>query len=99
METICSETFPSSKGVIARFKMYEPTDPLPTSSFEGNAARSFLECLEVRRVLLVVFLVIRLGRIKFHRRQNFGYDRFVEFARARELLFEASAIFFSSSLL
>ena len=38
-------------------------------------------------ILLVVFLVISLGRIKFHRGQNFGDDRFVKFARARELLF------------
>src|SRR5438105_2630779 len=52
----------------------------PRFLFEGNATRSFLECLEVLRVLPVIFLVIPLGWIELHCRQNFGYDRFVEFS-------------------
>src|SRR4029434_5188188 len=40
-------------------------------------------------VLLVVFLVVRLRRIKFHCRQDFGNDRFVELARVRKLLFRS----------
>ena len=59
----------------------------PGFLFEGDAARSFFECFKVLRVLLVIFLVIRFGRIKFHRGQNFRDDRFVEFSRAGELLF------------
>src|SRR6266403_3916980 len=66
----------------------------PGFLFERNPPRSFFERFEMRRVLLVVFLVIRFGRIKFHRRQNFGDDRSVEFARARELLFCCLSIFF-----
>src|SRR5437660_1013354 len=59
---------------------------LPGFLFERDPPRAFLECFKMFRVLLVVFLVIRLSRIKFHRRQNFGHDRFVELARARKLL-------------
>jgi hypothetical protein len=40
----------------------------------------------VFRVLLIVFLVVRLSRIKFRLRQNFGHNRFVEFAGVRKLL-------------
>jgi len=52
----------------------------PRLLFERNATRSFFECLEALRVLLVIFLVVRFGWMKFHRWQNFGYDRFVEFS-------------------
>jgi hypothetical protein len=52
----------------------------PLFLFEGNATGTFLECLEVLRVLPLIFLVIGLGWIEFHCRQNFGYDRFVEFS-------------------
>src|SRR6266576_2788943 len=59
---------------------------VPRFLLKGDPPRSFFERFEVLRVLLVVFLVIRLGRIKFHRRQNFRDDWFIEFPRVRELI-------------
>ena len=58
----------------------------PGFLFKRNAAGPVFERLEVLRILLIIFLVIRLRRIKFHRRQNFSHDWFVEFAGVRELL-------------
>jgi hypothetical protein len=60
---------------------------LPGFLLKGDSPRSSFECFEMLRVLLIVFLMRRLGRIKFHRRQNFRYHRFIEFARARQFCF------------
>ena len=46
------------------------------------------------RVLLVIFLVIRLSRIEFHRWQNFGHDWLIEFPRVRQLLLGNLRVFF-----
>jgi len=59
---------------------------VPRFLLERNPPGSLLERFEVIRILLIIFLVIRLRRIKFHRRQNFSYDWFVEFAGVRQLL-------------
>ena len=71
---------PSSDGL-----MLSPL--VPGFLLKRNPPRSSFECFEMLRILLIVFLMRRLGRIKFHRRQNFGHDRFIEFARSRELCF------------
>src|SRR2546423_12193123 len=46
------------------------------------------------RVLLVIFLVIRLSRMEFHRWQNFGPDWLIEFPRVRQLLLGNLRVFF-----
>jgi len=58
----------------------------PVFLLERHSSGAVFEGLEVFRVLLVVFLVIILGRIKFHRRQNLGHDRFFELAGVRQFL-------------
>src|ERR1700730_8346715 len=52
-----------------------------------GAPGSVLESFEVRRVLLVIFLMVILRRIKLHRRQNFGRDRLIELAGVGEFFF------------
>ena len=49
-----------------------------------------LERFEVFRVLLIIFLVMRLRWIEFHHWQDCGHDRFFEFAGAREVLFSSA---------
>jgi hypothetical protein len=57
----------------------------PRSPLERRSPGADFKRLEPFRILLVEFLVVRLGWIKLHRRQNFRHDRLGEFARVRQL--------------
>jgi hypothetical protein len=57
----------------------------PRSLLERRSPGADFKRLEPFRILLVEFLVVRLGWIKLHRRQNFRHDRLGEFARVRQL--------------
>src|SRR5206468_7719907 len=59
----------------------------PGFLLERNPSGSLLERFEVLRILSIIFLVIRLGRIELHSRQDFSDDWFIEFAGVRELHF------------
>ena len=59
----------------------------PGLLFERNTAGAFLKRFEMRRVLLIIFLMIILGRIKFHGRENFRRDGTIEFTGVRQFLF------------
>src|ERR1043166_3938336 len=59
----------------------------PSLLLERRTPGAFLECFEMLRVLLIKFLMVRIGRIKFRRWKNFSHDRFLELSRAGEFFF------------
>src|SRR5256885_10471252 len=61
----------------------------PVLLLERNATGAVLECFEMFRALLIIFLMIILGRPKLHCRQDFSRDLFLELAGACELLFRS----------
>ena len=60
---------------------------VPSLLLERYSAGPFFECLEVFRILLVIFLMIIFRWPKFHCRQNFGNNRFIESSGGRHLSF------------
>src|SRR5690242_18925747 len=70
----------------------------PSLLFKQNAGGPVLEGFALFRVLVILFLVIRLRWIEFHRWQDCSHDRFFEFAGPREVLFLSLGNFFLSRI-